>query len=56
MSKVQSLLSTLPPAERELVEAHLVGGTSSRWLAATLTRNGYPIGKTTIDDWRKKRG
>lgn len=53
--KVQALLAALSGPEREALERHLTGGTGALWLAETLTKNGHPVGQTSIKEWRRNQ-
>lgn len=54
MSKVEVALASVGGDAREAFLAHLRGGTSATWLADWLTRAGFPVGATSIKDYRKK--
>ena len=49
---LQAAYDALSPQRRAGVRAHLLGGTSSEWLADWMTRAGAPVGSRTIRRYR----
>lgn len=43
----------LSPERQAAVKAHLLGGTSSEWMANWLSRASKPVGATTIKRYRR---
>lgn len=52
--KLKEVLESLPQPYADAALNHLNGGTSAEWLASVLTDAGYPIGATTIKQYRRK--
>ena len=50
---LSALWSRLETIQQQALLPHLLGDTSAQWLAETLTAKGYPIGRTTIKDYRR---
>ena len=51
LAEIFDALADRPDVMEKLME-HLLGGTSASRLARDLTASGYPIGATTIKDYR----
>lgn len=54
MSKMDEIFEELPFDVRRELLAHIDGGTSSEWLAETLTKAGYPVSATTVKRTRRQ--
>ncbi len=50
---LRAVLEALTPAELQALRPLLLGDTGAGWIAATLTQHGYPIGKTSILEYRR---
>lgn len=50
---LQAVWDRLEAKQREATLPHLLGGTSAEWVAQTLTEEGFPIGKTSIREYRR---
>lgn len=48
-----ALWGSLSPQEQDALRAHLLGGTSAEWVAATLRSVGKQISATTIKVYRR---
>jgi hypothetical protein len=52
-AKLAEAIEPLPASAQESFLAHLVGGTSSEYLAGWLKRMGSPVGSTTLKQYRR---
>lgn len=52
--RLYKYMQEMDQVSRRLLWEHIRGGTSSRWIAETLTEHGYPVGKSTINDVRRR--
>lgn len=53
-NRLYGFMLTMTEEERSIIATLIEMGVSSRWIADTLTKHGYPIGKSTINDIRKR--